>query len=259
MRGDQLSRQWRILCRIEASRTGLTAAEIAQLADSSLRTAYRDLDDLQAAGFPLYTDKEDKAQRWKFVDTYRLRLPYPFTLTELISLQLSRDLFRVFEGTAFHESLMRFFDKITAALPPESMAFLDRVRAAFHMGSLRCRDYGCYREIVSRVNKAVLDRHTIEIAYQGLADKTPVLRKVDAYKIWFCDGIELTLRVAGLDEIRQWILSMGPDAYVVAPEALRDMIRDSLKTTLSQYLSIESLFKMDEIEGQRNRSSGTSD
>ncbi len=341
MRGDQLSRQWRIICRIEASRTGLTAAEIARLAGSSLRTAYRDLADLQAAGFPLYTEKQDKAQRWKFVDTYKLRMPHPFALTELLSLQISRDLFRVFEGTVFHESLMSFFNKITSALPPESIAFLDRVRAAFHMGSLRRKDYGRYREIVGRVNKAVLERRSIEIGYQGLNDPHPVLRKVDAYKIWFTDGtlyiighchlrsqirtfvldrikmlritddtfempqdfdfekfirhsfkvmqdelytvvirispawaryvgeriwhesqtiqklfdggIELTLRVAGLDEIKQWILSMGPEVHVVEPEELKERIRDDLKTTLTQYEETEMPYIDAEIAEQHEK------
>jgi hypothetical protein len=36
MRGDQLSRQWRILKQIEASRNGLTAAEIAKAGSISL-------------------------------------------------------------------------------------------------------------------------------------------------------------------------------------------------------------------------------
>jgi predicted DNA-binding transcriptional regulator YafY len=63
MRGDQLSRQWRIIRQIEASKTGLTATEIAELGGVSLRTAYRDLDDLQYAGFPLYTDKREHGQR----------------------------------------------------------------------------------------------------------------------------------------------------------------------------------------------------
>lgn len=38
MRGDQLSRQWRILRQIEVSKNGLTAAEIAKLGSVSLRT-----------------------------------------------------------------------------------------------------------------------------------------------------------------------------------------------------------------------------
>ncbi len=56
MRGDQLSRQWRILRQIEVSKNGLTAAEIAELGNVSHRTAYRDLGDLQLAGFPLFAE-----------------------------------------------------------------------------------------------------------------------------------------------------------------------------------------------------------
>ena len=51
MRGDQLSRQWRVLRQLEVSKKGITANNIAELGGTSLRTAYRDLDDLQLAGF----------------------------------------------------------------------------------------------------------------------------------------------------------------------------------------------------------------
>lgn len=54
-------------------------------------------------------------------------------------------------------------------------------------------------------------------------------------------GIELTLRVAGLDEIKQWILSLGPEAYVIGPMELKNAVKDALTKTLSQYLPIEEL------------------
>ena len=53
MRGDQLARQWRIIRAIEASPKGLTVTEIAQREETGIRTIYRDLGALQAAGFPL--------------------------------------------------------------------------------------------------------------------------------------------------------------------------------------------------------------
>ena len=105
MRGDQLSRQWRILRQLEVNRHGLTATEIAEMGGISLRTAYRDLDDLQLAGFPLYSEKRAGCRCWKFVDTYKSNLPFPFTYTELMSLHMSRDLFKIFKGTVFFESL----------------------------------------------------------------------------------------------------------------------------------------------------------
>ncbi len=50
------------------------------------------------------------------------------------------------------------------------------------------------------------------------------------------DGaIEIMFRVAGLDEIKQWVLGLGPEAYVVEPEELRRMIHSDLKRSLDQY------------------------
>ena len=63
MRGDQLARQWRVIRAIEASTSGLTVAEIAEREETGIRTIYRDLEALQAAGFPLYTEKVERASR----------------------------------------------------------------------------------------------------------------------------------------------------------------------------------------------------
>jgi len=38
-------------------------------------------------------------------------------------------------------------------------------------------------------------------------------------------GLEMTFRVAGLDEIKRWILSFGAECQVLNPEKLKGMIR----------------------------------
>ncbi|MEN8245919.1 MAG: YafY family protein [Thermodesulfobacteriota bacterium] len=323
MRGDQLSRQWRIIRQIEASKTGLTAMEIANLGNVSLRTAYRDLDDLQYAGFPIYTDKGEHGQRWKFIESYKATLPVPFTYTELMSLHLSRDLFKVFQGTVFAESLETLFDKILAQLAPDTLTYLNKIQSTFHMGIRPYKDYKRFRELIAQVNQAALDRRCIEIAYQPLKDDAASLRKVEPYKIWFYEGtiyiigychlrnqirtfvldrvhmlnmldepfeipdkfdfqqyirhgfkvmhdelytvrimispgwaryvgekiwhesqmiqkhldgaIEIIFRVAGLDEIKRWVLGLGPEAFVVAPEELKEMVQADLERSLEQY------------------------
>ncbi|NQT69564.1 MAG: WYL domain-containing protein, partial [Desulfobacteraceae bacterium] len=48
-------------------------------------------------------------------------------------------------------------------------------------------------------------------------------------------GLELISQVAGLDEIKQWIMSLGPEAYVEEPKKLRDMVQAELKKALIQY------------------------
>ena len=50
------------------------------------------------------------------------------------------------------------------------------------------------------------------------------------------DGsLELTFRVAGLDEIKRWVLSFGPEALVIEPEKLKEMVRKDLSRNLAQY------------------------
>ena len=75
MRGDQLSRQWRVIRAIEASHNGLTVAEIAKREETGIRSIYRDLEALQAAGFPLYTERVERGNRWAFIDTFKFKIP----------------------------------------------------------------------------------------------------------------------------------------------------------------------------------------
>ena len=83
MRGDQLARQWRIIRGIEVSHNRLTAAEIAKREETGIRTICRYLEALQAGSFPLYTEGTDKVNRWAFIDTFKFRIPPPFTLDAL--------------------------------------------------------------------------------------------------------------------------------------------------------------------------------
>jgi hypothetical protein len=92
MRGEQLCQQWKTIRDIGASNSGLTLAEIAKREETGVRTIYRDLEALQAGGLPLYTEKVDRSKCGAFIDTFRYKIPPPFTLTELIPLYYYKDL-----------------------------------------------------------------------------------------------------------------------------------------------------------------------
>jgi predicted DNA-binding transcriptional regulator YafY len=50
------------------------------------------------------------------------------------------------------------------------------------------------------------------------------------------DGsLEITFRVAGLEEIKRWVLSFGPEAVVLEPPKLQEMVRKDLSRNLAQY------------------------
>jgi len=78
MWGDQLARQFRIIREIEASPNGLTVVEIAKREETGIRTIYRGLEALQAAGFPLYPETIERACHWAFVDTLNFKIPKNF-------------------------------------------------------------------------------------------------------------------------------------------------------------------------------------
>ena len=48
-------------------------------------------------------------------------------------------------------------------------------------------------------------------------------------------GLEMNFRVAGLDEIKRWVLSFGSEALVIEPERLKEMVRKDLSRNLAQY------------------------
>jgi hypothetical protein len=94
MRGDQLGRQWRTIRTIGTSLNGLSVAEIPQREETGIRTIYRELEALQAAGLPLYTEMVERANCWPFVDTSRFKMPFSFPLTKLMPFYFYKDLVR---------------------------------------------------------------------------------------------------------------------------------------------------------------------
>ncbi len=206
MRGDQLARQWRIIRAIEAGSQGLTVAEIADLEDCGPRTIYRDLEALQDAGFPLYTEKVNGTTRWAFIDTYRFKIPPPFTLSELMSLYLYRDLIRVFKGTYLFDSLESLFKKVRSTLPPQTIAYLDGLQSVYQVGIKPYNEYGPIREILHQVSQAAEKRLRIEMVYTPLHNKE-TRRKVDPYRVWFYDGTLYLIGYCHLrGEVRMFVL-----------------------------------------------------
>jgi predicted DNA-binding transcriptional regulator YafY len=65
-------------------------------------------------------------------------------------------------------------------------------------------------------------------------------------------GIEISFKVAGLSEICQWVLSMGPEAVVVEPAELKVLVWRRLCETLDHYPGVVDDAEVTEIGSSRD-------
>lgn len=197
-RGDQLARQWRIIQTLIAARRGKSAADLAQDLNCHTRTVYRDLEALQAAGFPVYTDKMDGKNGWFLLDTAKHSIPIPFSLPELMALYFSRGMMGALKDTVFFDSLVSLFDKIKATLPDEYIQYLGQVEKSLAVRTRPSKQYGQLRSMIDQVSDAAIQKKYVEIDYYTMSRKTKTRRKVAPYKIWFFDGTFYLIGNCGL-------------------------------------------------------------
>ena len=100
-RGDQLSRQWKIIQRLFAATRGVSASDLSKDLACHSRTVYRDLEALQLAGFPLYNERVDGTHLWSILDTVKRQPPLPLNQMELMALYFSRNVLKTLKNTPF--------------------------------------------------------------------------------------------------------------------------------------------------------------
>jgi predicted DNA-binding transcriptional regulator YafY len=160
------------------TRGRMTAAQLAEELEVSVRTVYRDVEALTAAGVPLYADA-GHAGGYRLLDGYRTRLT-GLTSGEAEALFLSG-----VPGPAAQLGLGPVLAaaqlKVRAALPAELRAHADRVSGRFHLDAP-----GWYADAVDApflpaVADAVWNGHVLRVTYRRWREPTDVERRLEPY------------------------------------------------------------------------------
>ena len=201
-RGDQLSRQWKIIHSLIASTRGKSAGDLSTELDCHSRTVYRDLEALQQAGFPLFTEQEGSKTYWSIMDGGGHQMPLPLNLTELMALYFSRNMLKELRGTAVYDSLTALFDKVRATLPPPYTQYLDGLSRTLEIGFKAYKPNPGFEQLRDQLNTAIQELRCIDIDYFSMSRNALTQRRVAPYRLWYNKE---TFYVIGFCHLRQSI------------------------------------------------------
>ncbi|MFE9440271.1 helix-turn-helix transcriptional regulator [Streptomyces sp. NPDC006602] len=160
------------------TRGRVTAAQLAEELEVSVRTVYRDVEALSAAGIPLYGDA-GHAGGYRLLDGYRTRLT-GLTAGEAQALFLSG-----VPGPAADLGLGSVLAaaqlKVRAALPPELRAHADLISGRFHLDAPGWYADADETPYLATVADAVWHNRILHIVYRRWRTPTDVERRLEPY------------------------------------------------------------------------------
>lgn len=186
-RGDQLTRQWKLV-RLLTGKLGRSLAQLQAELGTSERTIQRDIAGLERAGFPIVSDSRDGTVFWHFIEGFSAESPVALTLNELMALYYSRRLLRPLQGSEIYESIESAMQKIGATLPAGSLGLMRDMDGAIAVSTFGAKDYSRSREIIDKLAKALLHRYTVQLEHTAVGYEEPVEREVNPYKLWYANN-----------------------------------------------------------------------
>lgn len=191
MRNRELVRQWEILRALDSTPTGVTVRKLARLRNVVERTIRRDLDALQEAGFPLYSDKVDGTTFWKIETKPLKRLSHTgLGLTEMCALYMGRSMFAVFTETPLGEDLARALSKVETTLPDGVRAFLNALPSVLQakMSPAKRRNERRMRDIIPRVMESCLQARRAAMKYFSVSSGRTKEYTIEPYRLAYAYG-----------------------------------------------------------------------
>jgi predicted DNA-binding transcriptional regulator YafY len=188
-RGDQLSRQWRLIQLIDRPQ-GITVDAAARELACTVRTIWRDLGVLQQAGFPLYTERAADGNRgvWRVTEEFKRALPLKLTLGELVALVMSRDLLTPLGVSVLGPEVASAFDKIQSALSRDALKIIGQMRDRLGVRAGGAKLQAPAAEHLPMIHTALAEHRTLRTRYYSASRDREDVREIDPYHLTLHNG-----------------------------------------------------------------------
>jgi predicted DNA-binding transcriptional regulator YafY len=185
----------------------LSAEALAEEFEVSVRTIYRDVDQLSAAGVPIYAER-GRSGGFQLHDGYRTKLT-GFTAQEADALLLS-GVGAAAQDLGLGPDLAAAQLKLLASLPPESGASAERVSARFHLDPKNWYTRADASDVLKPLAAAVWSEQRVRVRYESWKDVVErvldplglVLKGGVWYLVAAVKGAPRTYRVSNIQDLQ---------------------------------------------------------
>jgi predicted DNA-binding transcriptional regulator YafY len=189
-RGDQVTRLYTLVMDLARTKHGITAMALARRRNLRLRTVYRDLHAMEGAGFPI-TSRD--GARWKLIDGWEARIPFPLPLGQLLALHMARDLMKPIRGTPLAREFDALYERLAGPMRDGVTGQGDlfpRLRTIIATRSQLAIDYSEHAALLETLCRACELRATVRAVYYTESRRELTRRDVDPYCLYYDPQLE---------------------------------------------------------------------
>ncbi|NDD92074.1 transcriptional regulator [bacterium] len=223
MRNMQVSRIYKILTLLESARQGMSVKEIHERIQKhdpvSDRTIRRDIEALEAAGFPIQRIPDDNEPlsggRFRIDTTVKVAKHLTLSPRELFALYMGRGMLTPLRDTALFKDLDRVFDQIDTLLPQGAKERLDDLSKEVSFEPGPKWGLGIAPDLLDTVLSACSNSQVLEFDYQSPSKGEKRRRRLGPHFMYFSKGA-LYLVAEDLDEevLKTYSMARASDALV---------------------------------------------
>ncbi len=178
------------------TRRGVALKTLAEKHDWKLRNLYRDIEVLEAAGFPL--QKEDGRYRLDSTAPAIVGTPSP---DERLALFLAREQAAGWKHTSLGKALDRLWHRIATSAEGQTALFPVDSTPWISTREWRPIDYGRHAKIVETLERATRERIAVQTRYRATSTRQITSRVIEPGQLHWDPGLE-TLYLIGYCRLR---------------------------------------------------------